>query len=234
MHETPNGWDKEYYGIRLLHEEALLLETILPRLFGYHLLMVGDPMFAHFTHSSLIQHRILINRTEGFAEKCQIVRGNYNQLPIATEAMDVVLLPHIEKISEPEDVIQDVVRTLRPNGYLIITGANPTTWVGAKHAAQRFLFHPKQPHDVWPTLSQTSAWLKASSLAIRQESFFCNISPKHERFVGSITKKTKHPLSFIAGGYMIVAIKKEASMIPLRARWHRKHHVWVNDEVPTN
>ena len=47
-------------------------------------------------------------------------------LPFASDALDVVLLPHtLERVAEPEQVLREAERVLRGEGHVLVLGFHP-------------------------------------------------------------------------------------------------------------
>ena len=54
------------------------------------------------------------------------LRAKCHELPIATQSIDLVLLPHVlEFAEEPHAVLREVDRVMMPEGRLVIVGFNP-------------------------------------------------------------------------------------------------------------
>lgn len=55
------------------------------------------------------------------------------ELPFATQSLDLVALPHVlESSADPHEVLREVERVLRPEGRLVVTGLNPISLWGAR------------------------------------------------------------------------------------------------------
>src|SRR5205814_9709268 len=58
-----------------------------------------------------------------------------HELPLATQSIDLVLLPHVlEFAEEPHRILREVDRVMMPEGRLIIVGFNPWTLWGLRSA----------------------------------------------------------------------------------------------------
>ena len=58
-----------------------------------------------------------------------------HELPIATQSIDLVLLPHVlEFAEEPHAVLREVDRVMMPEGRLVIVGFNPWSLWGMRSA----------------------------------------------------------------------------------------------------
>ena len=60
-----------------------------------------------------------------------------HELPIATQSIDLVVLPHVlEFADEPHQILREVDRVLMPEGRLVIVGFNPWSLWGAAQRAR--------------------------------------------------------------------------------------------------
>jgi SAM-dependent methyltransferase len=56
-------------------------------------------------------------------------------LPLASQSMDLVLLPHVLEFStQPHAILREAERVLRPEGQIVITGFNPLSLWGVRRA----------------------------------------------------------------------------------------------------
>jgi len=114
-------------GRSLLHEELHHLERQLPDLFGYHLVQLGQLGDIDLLVSSRISHRVVFDigsgaAATGGAQCCCLAEA----LPLATDSVDVMLLPHVlEFTRDPHQVLRETERVLIGDGHVVITGFNP-------------------------------------------------------------------------------------------------------------
>lgn len=113
------AWYSKMSAQLLLKAEKQQLDNVLSRLFGYYLLQLGGPSDFDLLSESPIRCRVRANRE---------VRLNFEDLPFADNAIDVVLLTHVLEFSEkPQDILQEVKRVLIPEGYAIIFSFNSSS-----------------------------------------------------------------------------------------------------------
>lgn len=110
------------------------MDALLANMFGYHLVQVGLPGNGCLTGNSRIPHCLLLGKDEmkpDPGQEAAIMRAEAEALPVATDSVDVVLLPHtLEYSREPHQVLREVDRILIPEGHVVIIGFNPfSMWV---------------------------------------------------------------------------------------------------------
>ena len=114
---TLAGWFGTPLGAYLLAKERAYLDDVTPDLFGFHALQLGLPQF-DLLRENRITHRLAIDAGEGAN-----VRARCHELPIATQSIDLALLPHVlEFAEEPHAVLREIDRVMMPEGRLVILG----------------------------------------------------------------------------------------------------------------
>ena len=125
-------WFEQPLGTLLLEKEQAYIDKILPDLFGYHLMQIGllhgDKLF----NSTRISHGFVIQLDEeGALKKGTALQGVADSLPIASDCLDVVVLPHVLEFSpNPHKILREIERILIGDGHLIIIGFNPWSLCG--------------------------------------------------------------------------------------------------------
>jgi SAM-dependent methyltransferase len=124
---TLQDWFATPLGQYLLEKERAYLDDVTPDIFGYHALQLGMPE-VDLLRESRIAHRVRIGKSDHpdvFA-KC-------HELPLATQSIDLVLLPHVlEFAAEPHAILREVDRVMMPEGRLVIVGFNPWSLWGLR------------------------------------------------------------------------------------------------------
>ncbi|MGE3391309.1 MAG: methyltransferase domain-containing protein [Gammaproteobacteria bacterium] len=110
--------------------ERAVLRDVLPDLFGYHLLQVGDSVY-DLTESSRISHRFVVGLDGEVAGEPARAVARPDALPILANSVDLVLLPHTLEFSpNPHGILREVERVLIGEGYVLIIGFNPWSLFG--------------------------------------------------------------------------------------------------------
>ena len=115
-----HDWFASELGQHVLAAEQLRLDAMVSDIFGFNAMQVG------FEGVDLLRaNRIPFRFTVGL-EAAGEVRADARDLPILTQSLDLVLLPHLlEFHSAPHQVLREVERVLMPEGHVVITGFNP-------------------------------------------------------------------------------------------------------------
>ncbi len=214
-------WAFNPHGLYLLESERDALETVLPKLFGYHLLQIGGPVKHSLIESSVIDHHIRLTGEYSPGFDGSSVIGDPYHLPFIPESIDVVLMPHIiDYLKYPSQVIKSVYDTLIPEGTLIIIGVNPfSLWGIAKLCHTQDLVYR---HARLKSKSQVIHLLKTQGFEIIKRKTLCF------RWPSSSAEKIEHSVIMepfgqlmmpsFGGVYMIVARKKVEKMITIIPR----------------
>lgn len=214
-------WFHTDLGALVLEQEQQQLAQLATTLFGYYLLEVS----------------LLCNRPD-YLEGCPIRRrfslspceaaGNQvlalpEQLPVATDYIDAVILPHtLDFAADPRQVLREVERVLIPEGKVIITGFNPWSLWGlwrAMPGASRKL--PWKGHFL--SFSQVEDWLSLLGFDVEQARTLLFRPPWKRAFLmrhALMMERVGERLwPWLAGVYIIVATKRVSTLTPVRPRW---------------
>lgn len=212
-----NRWFQKPLGQHLLSEEVEVLQKILPHLFGYHLLQIGNVGYGCLLDSSRIMHRCVLSLSANMIDKPYTsVYGSADALPFANESLDVVVLPHVLEFEEnPHEILREVERVLIPEGYIIILGFNPLSFWGV----WRWLF-ARRDTAPWSGrfLSQLRIkdWLALLGFEVKDYKTFFFWLPFHKRI--RFWKKIGVAGNFGAV-YVLVAKKRVATLTLLKSKW---------------
>jgi SAM-dependent methyltransferase len=126
---TLQDWFATPLGEYLLEKEQAYLDDVTPDIFGFHALQVGMPA-VDFLRESRIAHRMRIAPSDS-----PDLYARSHELPLATQSIDLVLLPHVlEFAAEPHRILREVDRVMMPEGRLVIVGFNPWSLWGLRSA----------------------------------------------------------------------------------------------------
>jgi SAM-dependent methyltransferase len=218
-------WYGHPLGQELLAAEREQLDSVLPNLFGYHLLQVGIPAPVDLVESSRVSHCMVLDdlpaEAPGAGEHCLF--GEAVALPFASDSLDVLLLPHtLEFQRNPHQVLREADRTLVPEGHLVILCFNPWSlwglwrllagWRGQAPWCGQF-FTPSRLKD----------WLALLGFdTILTRSYFFRPPVEHpglmQRF-HLLERTGSRWWSFLGGGFLLVARKRVTTLTPIRPRW---------------
>jgi SAM-dependent methyltransferase len=229
------AWYQQGVGERLITAEKDELADLLPRLYGYHLLFLGDPGLTALTQSSLISHRILINpQTVSQAGEMSYLQAEIESLPLRNDSVDVVVLSHtLEQVANPHEVLRETHRVLIPEGHVVITGFNPYSLWGAWHLYQRF--SGKSPkHGKMLGLNRVRDWLKLLNFQIVGGKMCYFRPPLNQEKVNEklsfMDKWGNTCCPYLGGAYSLLAVKRVIPLTPIRAKWRKEKPIWQGAE----
>jgi SAM-dependent methyltransferase len=120
------SWFGSDLGAYLLEEEEQLLGRILPELFGYHALQVGQVVDVDLLAQSRIRHRCVVDVSRPGVSGMSPLRADPENLPFAKDSVDLVFIHHgLDGAPSPHALLREASRVLIPEGHLVIVGFNP-------------------------------------------------------------------------------------------------------------
>lgn len=233
-------WYRTSLGQNLQQCEQGLLNQVLPNLFGYHLLQQGRPMEADLLSASRIPHRMVM---EELSPRQRTARdepfvGQSDMLPIATDSLDVILLPHtLEYIDSPHQVLREAERTLIPEGHLLILGFNPWSLFGLRRLLSGWRNQSPWCGHFYSTLRLRDwlALLGFDTVLVRH--YFFRPALQNDgimRRLHALERAGDRFWPVLGGGYLLVAKKRVATLTPIKPRWRSSRSlVTVGSAEPT-
>lgn len=224
-------------------EERAQLRRLLPNLFGYHLLQLGDYYSKESLSSSRIPHCVVLDphvrREAPAGERLRnVVQGLPDWLPVASDSIDVVVMPHTLEITEhPHQLLREVGRVLIPEGHVVILGFNPWSpwmlwrltlgWRGRPPWCGRFI-PPARLKD----------WLQLLGFDIVDcQRYFYRPPLSHRglmrrlRFVDRLGRRW---WPVFGAGYVVLAKKRVIGLTPVENRWRARRPSLVGVELAGN
>lgn len=118
-------WFASDLGQDLLDAEEALLADILPELFGYHAVQLGQVVGRNLLAASRIRHRAVVAEAPDVEGLSPLI-GAVEQLPFASDSLDLVLIHHgLDTAVSPHALLREASRVLIPDGHLLVIGFNP-------------------------------------------------------------------------------------------------------------
>ncbi|SDZ77155.1 class I SAM-dependent methyltransferase [Microbulbifer marinus] len=121
-------WFSSGLGEEILSQQLALTQPLVEKLFGYHLMQAGVTSAVDFAACSRINHRF---RLSACPEQEGAALVEFEQLPLPSESIDVVLLHHLlDFAGHPHQILREAARVLIPGGHLLLIGFNPFSLLG--------------------------------------------------------------------------------------------------------
>lgn len=222
-------WYHSALGQQLAQTEKAQLDTILPTLFGYHLVQIGQYCDVPLLQASKVSHCSVMQTTAqpGISSVTDsYLNGLAHALPFANDSVDVVILNHVLEFSlHPHNVLREVERVLVPDGHVVIMMFNPwSLW-----ALYRMLMYwRKSPPWCGRFISVTRSkdWLALLGFDVTRTQG-CFFRPPLQQMAVMERLRWFESLGqrfcpILGGSYMLVAQKKMTTLTPIRPRWAKR------------
>ena len=204
----------------MLDWELAQFDSAVDDVFGFRAVQIGLPE-VDFLRQNRIRYRFTLALEPGAA-----LAADPLQLPLASQSVDLVALPHVlEGHHNPHDVLREVERVLMPEGQVVISGFNTTSlW----RVRQAFTFHRNgAPWDAkFIGLFRLREWLRVLGFELNGGKFGCYAPPFTqkvwlERF--AFMEKAGARWWPITGGvYVVRAVKRVHAMRIVTPAWRQE------------
>lgn len=217
-------WYRTELGQELAKNEGVALAETLPDLFGYHLMQLGRLCDEDWLQSSRVSHRLVMDiAASALGGDDRRLYGLPDQLPLAADSMDVLVLPHILEFSQhPHAILREVERVLIAEGHVVMLVFNPRSlwllwrslfgWRGKIPWCARFL-----------STTRIRDWMELLGFeVIRIQGYFYR-PPLQSRTImhrlGALERLGRRAWPIMGAGNLVVARKRVVTLTPIRPRW---------------
>lgn len=219
-------WLNSPLGESLLAQETRVVEEALDGIFGEEMLQLGswgEPR--RFLRLSRTQRATLI--AEELHDDAPSALGELHRLPVASDSIDCVLMPHTLDYSDrPHAILREVDRVLRTDGHLIVLGIRPGGLWGLRRMIPGAGMPPGANHPV--SDRRLRDWLQLLDMKIHGNAgyFFRwplpglkgTASPTWER-------RGRRWWPEISACYRLTAQKRLSTLTPVRPVWRKRPKV---------
>jgi len=221
-------------GRALLAAEGELIGEALEDVFGWELLQVGAWGGARdLLAASRTRHQTVI-APPAFAPGTDVL-ARAAQLPVVSDAIDAVLLPHtLEFAADPYAIVREADRVLVGEGQLLVLGFRPWSLWGLRARASRSGFPP----GLRRVLSERRVrdWLVLLGYEVVAARHYLYAGPWAAGSPGCdnhalLRRGWVNPLP--AGAYLLKARKRVYTLTPIRPRFREKPGVLGGLVKPT-
>ncbi len=219
------AWLAQPLGQRVRLAELALLHERIPNLFGYHALQIGywGDLREAYADRRISNLHILQDPQGTPVQAASSLLSRLEHLPIATESIDAVILPHVlEVVARPHQLLREVDRILVPEGHMLIMGFNPWSLWGL----WRLLGMNRKPFpgsQRFITENRLRDWLNLLGYEIvASHHYFYGPPLRRKGLLASLEFMERwgnRACSPCSGAYLLMARKKVACITPLRPRW---------------
>lgn len=195
------------------------LQPHLAQAFGYNALLYSDLAKQLCDDTLPIKNQVVIGETGlRLNLKCR-----FEELPIASDCIDLALLPGVLELSEfPHQLLREVERVLIPEGLVVVIGRNPFSWHGLHN---RYKSWRDEKHSLKSDISRRRLgdWFRLLGFETDTE---INISLSNHKLQNSQSYSWVKQLGqtfcdYFCSYYIIIARKKVSTLTPIRPSWRR-------------
>lgn len=211
-----SAWLASPAGQYVLAREQKYFDDAVADIFGYHALQLG------LEQVDLLRASRIPLRVPVAARGAVGLRADCRDLPIESNSIDLIVLPHTLEFSEhPHQVLREVARVLRPEGHVVIAGFNPLSLWGMRRGLGARDAYPWTGRFI--QLARVKDWFALVGLEIVAGSMACYAPPCVEqqwldRF--AFMEKAGDRWWPIAGGvYFLQAIKRVRGIRLIMPKW---------------
>ena len=213
-------WYSTSLGTYLLQREFSYIDEAVADVFGFNALQLGSP-----EHDFLRASRIPL-KCSAAPDGNAGLRADFRDLPIASNSVDLLLLPHVLEFAEhPHQILREVQRVLIPDGHAIIIGFNPWSLWGMHRVFTR-------TRDKFPwngrfiNLPRLKDWMALLELELVAGGMGCYLPPcTQEKWIQrwSFMEAAGDRWWPIAGGvYFLHAVKRVRGMRIIMPSWREQ------------
>jgi len=210
-------WLSTPLGHYLQAQEQSLFDNAVGDVFGFNAVQLG-----------MLQMDLLRNSRIPYLLKADGSHGQLLcdslQLPLVGNSIDLLLLPHgLDFSDNPQQTLREAERVLVAEGHIMITGFNPVSSWGLKHALVK---HESYPWNTsFLSLLRVKDWLELLGLEVTVSRMACYSPPFSntnwlQRFK-FMDKAGGRWWPMMGGIYFIVAKKKVVGMRLIKPKWNK-------------
>ncbi|MDL1862804.1 class I SAM-dependent methyltransferase [Betaproteobacteria bacterium PRO7] len=220
-------------GRYVLDWEQQQLDAAVADIFGYHALQLGLPEIDALRENRMplrfcASDRLLAAAARSGGGRVAVI-NRYEELPFATNSIDLVVMPHIlEFAEEPHQVLREVDRVLVPEGQIVLTGFNPVSLWGLRQLMARLGMAPFLPREgQFIALPRIKDWMKLLSFEVSRGRYGC-YSPwaRSEKWLARwrfMEKAGDRWWPVLGSVYLVSAIKRVRGMRLVGPAWKRQN-----------
>ena len=230
-------WFCESPGSFLHDQEKRVVESLLPSIFGYFALQIGQfNRRGEQLDGWRVKHRFILDLSPAENGRISRIKADPLQLPVATDSVDAILLPHTLDFSpDPHQLLREAERVLIPDGRLLVVGFNPLSLWGLR----RMLARKRKRTIPWCgrflSGKRLQDWLSLLGFDVELCETLMFRPPIRNQllmqrleFVESMGARW---CPLLGGSYVIQAVKRESTLTPIRPRWKSAANMLAGEAV---
>lgn len=222
------AWYQDWPGELVSKAERKLLADWCAGLFGYQLVQLGvlGPGQDYLKGCPVRAQTLVDVAGDG---TCGMLRARPEALPIASDSIDAVLMPHtLDFAEDPHQVLREADRILIPEGRLVITGFNPYSLWGLWRLARRLLRRSRQDmpwRGHFLSYPRLQDWLTLMGFDIERTDVRVFRPPVRResalKRLAFMERLGQRYWPMLAGVYVVQAVKRVSTLRPIGPVWKR-------------
>ena len=221
LFQDMDAWLQSPLGRELLATEKAMLEPLLARVFGYHILQLGCCTQSMLGESP-VGHKFFFSPSHITGTRLPVASNEF--LPLLNESVDAVLIHHaLDFTPDSHRLLREAARVVMPGGKLLIIGFNPISTWGLRKLFRWKSCLPWSGRFI--SSGRVSDWLKLLDFSVDKVMHSGYLLPINNlKMVGlapkmeGLGRRFLYPLGAV---YFIVACKQVMPMTPIVPRWPR-------------
>lgn len=216
------AWYDTPLGQHLLANERSLVDELLQRRFGYHLLQLGCCDLLLHERSPMGHRFSFCPIADAHSAHTAVASGE--AIPLAGESVDLVLLHHaLDYAAGQHQLLREVSRVLIAGGHVLIVGFNPWSCWGLRNRLAR---RRQAPFNARPlSVTRVTDWLALLDfqvVSLRYSTYALPInSARWIRYSGWMEKPAAR-LNWPTGAlYVLLARKQVLPLTPIHKQWRK-------------
>lgn len=216
------AWYSTPLGQHLLASERSLVDELLQRRFGYHLLQLGCSELVLHERSPMGHKFSFCPHADAETAHTAIASGE--AIPLAADSVDLVLLHHALDYAEGQhQLLREVSRVLIAGGHVLIVGFNPWSCWGLRNRLDKRRAAPFNARPL--SAARVTDWLALLDfqvVSLRYATYALPInSARWIRYSGWMEKPAAR-LNWPTGAlYVLLARKQVLPLTPIHKQWRR-------------
>lgn len=252
--EDIEQWFESDLGKNILSLQQDKLDTLMPEVFGYHLMQMSVLDKLPLSRQSPVSHHFSLgfnprqtdlkidelsdkkNDKENFTIATSAI-SEFEHLPIEEESIDAAILHHVLDYStDPHRLLRETARTIIANGFIVIVGFNPSSMLMLKKQIGRCI--KRSDHWRYHDLRKDRVvdWLRVLGFKPMLVQYGYHSLPFNTAFNGKVDKLLAQLLPPLGAFYIIVARKHVIPMTVIREPWKKRQALpaWVKGKTATH
>lgn len=230
-------WYGTPFGIEVAARESACVSSMLTDVFGYYLIQVGvSERYREALGASRIRHRILMPSQGSTGHSGLQIIADPSQLPLATDMVDAVVLPHtLDFAPDPRQVLREVERVLIPEGRVFVVGFNALSSWGLLG-----LLYRRRGRMPWCgrflTPHRVEDWLSLLGFDVEMREHIMFRPPIRHVLVEQLSALDtigRWLWPGLGGVYVVRAVKRVSTLTPLKPKWARPRTLLPGAIEPT-